>query len=154
MVRWLLQTLVKAGIPVRFLMILMLLGSGPAVAQSLPSDDDQDILIISTLLTFNDANLTGNYSVLRARASQQFQEQVSLKQLEKEFDVFRKNAVNIAPVAISELVPDDDGAIDKKGVLRLSGYFDLPDLRVIYVLKYVQNGGDWKLLSLDVKVKN
>lgn len=154
MVRWLLQTLAKGGIPIRLLMVLILLGSGPAAAQSLPSDDDQDILIISTLLTFNDANLTGNYSVLRARASQQFQEQVSLKQLEQEFDAFRKNAVNIAPVAISELVPDDDGAIDKKGILRLSGYFDLPDMRVIYVLKYIQNGGDWKLLSLDVRVKN
>jgi len=135
-------------------MFLAVATAGPALAQSLPSDDEQDVLVISTLISFNDANLTGNYSVLRARASQQFQEQVSIKQLEKEFDVFRKNNIDIAAVAISELVPDDEGAIDKNGVLRLSGYVDMETMRVVYVFKYVRNGGAWKLLSMDVRAKN
>ncbi len=134
------------------LLVLLAPAIGPALAEGLPPEDEQDVLVINTLTTFNDANLTGNYSVLRARASQQFQERVSAKQLEKEFDGFRRTGIDLAAVAISGLVPDDEGAIDKHGVLRLSGYVEMPDRRVVYVLKYVRNGGDWKLLSLDVKV--
>lgn len=135
------------------LLILLAPAIGPALGEGLPTEDEQDVLVINTLITFNDANLTGNYSVLRARASQQFQEQVSVKQLEKQFDGFRRTGIDLAAVAISGLVPDDDGAIDKQGVLRLSGYVEMPDRQVVYVLKYVRNRGDWKLLSLDVKLK-
>ena len=49
----------------------------PAHAIQIPSDGEQDVLIRTTLMTFNDANMTGNYAVLLAKASRQFQSQIT-----------------------------------------------------------------------------
>ena len=48
----------------------------PAHSAPVPTDDEQEILVKTTLMTFNDANLTGNYSVLRDKASKPFREQL------------------------------------------------------------------------------
>ena len=62
-----------------------------AKAASLPSDDEQEILIRTTLMTFNDANMTGNYSVLHAKASKELQAQLSIEKLFETFKPFRTN---------------------------------------------------------------
>ena len=59
-----------------------------AKAASLPSDDEQEILIRTTLMTFNDANMTGNYSVLHAKASKELQAQLSIEKLFEGFKPF------------------------------------------------------------------
>ena len=46
-----------------------------AFAAEIPSDDEQDVLVRATLMTFNDANMTGNYSILLAKAAKEFQAQ-------------------------------------------------------------------------------
>lgn len=51
--------------------LLALIALSPAYAAEMPSDDEQDVLIRTTLVTFNDANMTGNYSVLLAKAAKQ-----------------------------------------------------------------------------------
>jgi hypothetical protein len=40
--------------------VMMLAFFAPANAASLPSDDEQEVLIRTTLMTFNDANMTAN----------------------------------------------------------------------------------------------
>ena len=61
------RSLALAGIVIASLMIA---GAflAPAYAADIPSDDEQDVLIRSTLASFNDANMTGNYSVSLPRA--------------------------------------------------------------------------------------
>jgi len=56
------QTLALAGI---IIALMMIAGAflAPAYAADIPSDDQQDVLIRSTLASFNDANMTGNYAV-------------------------------------------------------------------------------------------
>ena len=39
----------------------------PAHSAPVPTDEEQEILVKTTLMTFNDANLTGNYSVLNLK---------------------------------------------------------------------------------------
>ena len=46
-----------------------LLCGSPARADKVPSAFGQEVLIKVALLTFNDANVTGNYSVLHAKMS-------------------------------------------------------------------------------------
>ncbi|MGG6497666.1 UNVERIFIED_CONTAM: hypothetical protein NY603_32560, partial [Bacteroidetes bacterium 56_B9] len=43
------------------LLLVTAMSLSPAVAAEIPSDDEQDVLIRTTLMTFNDANMTGNY---------------------------------------------------------------------------------------------
>jgi hypothetical protein len=59
------------------LLALVAVSLAPACAAEIPSDDEQDVLIRTTLMTFNDANMTGNYAVLLAKGSKQFQSQFS-----------------------------------------------------------------------------
>jgi hypothetical protein len=50
----------------------------PAYAENaLPTEQVQEKMIKTSLLTFNDANLTGNYTVLHARLAKPFREQFS-----------------------------------------------------------------------------
>lgn len=70
---------------------IIIIAIAPAHAASVPSDDEQEILIRTTLMTFNDANMTGNYSVLHAKASREVQAQLSVEQLFEAFKPFRTN---------------------------------------------------------------
>ena len=73
------------------LLVLLVLSLSQACAVEIPSDNKQDVLIRTTLMTFNDANMTGNYTVLIARASRRFQDQLSADKLSAAFEPFRKN---------------------------------------------------------------
>src|SRR5260221_9588550 len=70
---------------------LAIMSFAPALAADIPSDDDQDIMIRSTLMTFNDANMANNYAVLFAKASKQFQDQITQEKMQSAFEPFRKN---------------------------------------------------------------
>jgi len=105
-------------------------------------------------LRFNDANLSGNYSVLRDRASRQFREQNSLSKVSGAFKVFRDLGINLEEVITRDIQPDEDGETAHGGILRLSGFMDLSQYRMKYELRYVNDGGEWKLLSINVDVKS
>jgi hypothetical protein len=136
-------------------LVAVFLAASPARAASgLPSEEGRDILIISTLLRFNDANLSGNYSVLRDRASRQFREQNSLSKVSGAFKVFRDLSINLEEVITRDIQPDEDGETAHGGILRLSGFMDLSQYRMKYELRYVNDRGEWKLLSINVDVKS
>ena len=136
------------------LVIAVVVASPVRAGAGLPSEDERDILIISTLLRFNDANLSGDYSVLRARASRPFREQNSEKVLADAFKVFRDQGIDLAEVAIREINPDENGETEHGGVVRLSGYMDLSAFRLAYVLRFFNDGSAWELLSINVDVKS
>jgi len=50
---------------------------------------NREILVKTTLMTFNDANLTGNYSVLFDKSSKAFRSQISAENCPEAFKVFR-----------------------------------------------------------------
>src|ERR1700761_9706792 len=60
-------------------------------ATQIPDNDDQDVLIRTTLMTFNDANMTNNYAVFYAKASKEFQSQITTEKMQPGFEPFRKN---------------------------------------------------------------
>ena len=50
----------------------------------------QEILIKAILMSFNDANVTGNYAVFHARLSKPFRDKYSAEQLEEVFKPFTR----------------------------------------------------------------
>ncbi len=125
----------------------------PALAAEIPDDDDQDVLIRSTLMTFNDANMTGNYSVLLAKASKQFQSQFTAEQLAASFAEFRQKELYFEEVVTADYDSYDKAKLDSDGALLLSGVFKTDDLQVNYRLRFVQNNKIWKVLGINVDVK-
>ncbi len=135
------------------LVVIALCASSPVWAAKVPSDNEQEILIRTTLMTFNDANVTGNYSVLRTKASKEFQSELGLEDLAKAFARYRTLNVNIESIVADEIASYEDARIDKNGVLHLIGAFKDDEKRVNYDLKFIPNNGAWKILGLNVRYK-
>jgi len=132
------------------LLVLIALSFSPAYAAEIPSDDEQDVLIRTTLMTFNDANMTGNYAVLLAKGSKQFQSQFPAEQLSSAFEAFRKNELFFEDVATADYDSYEKAKLDSEGALVLAGVFKTDDMQVKYRLRFVQNSKIWKFLGINV----
>jgi hypothetical protein len=122
----------------------------PAFAADIPDDDSQDVLIRTTLLTFNDANMTNNYAVMLARSSKQFQSQFTPDKMATAFEIFRKNKLFFEEVATADYDSSEKAVIDKEGALVLAGVFKTDGLQVKYNLRFVKNDDAWKMLGINV----
>jgi hypothetical protein len=125
----------------------------PAFSATLPTDNEQEILVKATLMTFNDANLTGNYSVLFDKSSKVFRSQVSAEKLSEAFKVFRTKNINLESIVADEIDSSKDPKIDGDGVLHLNGRFKDEEKKVRFDLKFVKEDGAWKILGLNVRYK-
>lgn len=122
----------------------------PAFAADIPDDDDQDVLIRTTLLTFNDANMTNNYQVMLAKASKQFQSQFDADKMATAFEAFRKNKLFFEDVVTADYDSYEKATFDKEGALVLAGVFKTDELQVKYNLRFIKNDDAWKMLGINV----
>ncbi len=130
-----------------------LLVAGSALAQGLPNPTMQEILVKTSLLTFNDANVTGNYTVLHAKLSKPFRDQASPEKLKQAFKAFADQRIDFDLIAAKPIVPTSEAQINNNGVLMLRGYFDTTPSRVTYELDFLLSEGEWKLADINVRVK-
>ena len=126
----------------------------PAQAEdTVPSPLKQEILIKTSLLTLNDANLTGNYTVLHAKLAKPFREQFNPDRLKQVFKPFADKKLDLGPIAAKPLIATADTLIDNRGALVLRGYFDTSPSRVYYEFDFVPSESEWKPIKLNVSVK-
>jgi hypothetical protein len=133
-------------------LVLALAGS-PAFAQPVPSALVQEILIKASLLTFNDANVTGNYTVFHAKLSKPFREQFPPAKLADIFKEFREKHIDIDLIAARAPVAAEEAKVNDRGILNLRGYFDTAPSRVNYDLGFILSDGEWKLIRINVDLK-
>jgi hypothetical protein len=129
------------------------LWTAPAHAQKPPEPLQQEILIKTTLLTFNDANVTQNYSVLHSKLSKQFRDQFSPERLKEVFKPFVEQKIDLDLIAAKTPIPAKAAEVDDRGVLSLNGHFDTKPSHVFYDLGYVMSDGEWKPIKINVNVK-
>jgi len=131
-----------------------MLAIAPAhAANTVPSARLQEILIKTSLLTFNDANLTGNYSVMHAKLAKAFRDKITAERLKAAFTGFSSKKIDIALIAAMPPVEAGEPKIDEHGALVLRGYFNTKPSRISYELYFLPSEGEWKLAQIDVKVK-
>ncbi|WP_137045035.1 hypothetical protein [Pseudolabrys sp. FHR47] len=138
--------------------ILALLGAllwaGSAMAEpAMPSEAVQEKLIKTCLLTLNDANITGNYTVLHAKLAKPFRTQFSPDKLKQGFSTFAEKQIDLSIIAIKTPVAATPTKIDNRGVLQLRGYFETQPSRVHYELDFLVSEEEWKPLSINVRVR-
>ena len=113
-------------------------------------------LVRSTLMALNDANRSGNYSVLRDLAGPRFQERNSVLRLREVFHAFREAGVDLSPAGVltATLTRSDTRAND--GVLALDGSLPLSEAGAIRSLRFAMEfepiAGHWRLLTLSVGI--
>lgn len=147
------------GRVVRLIMsaVVAFLLTGIAVAEektpprlTVPSDEALAIMIKTMLIAYNDANLTGNYTVLRDLASPSFREANSSASLAEIFKDMRQKKINIAPIVLFQPKLVKKPQIDEDGDLLLEGFFDTRPERVEFFLVYRQVAGQWRLFAIRV----
>jgi hypothetical protein len=123
-------------------------------AETVPDAAGQEVLIKTALLTFNDANVTGNYDVLHARMSKPFREQFTPARMKQTFRSFSEQKIDFDVIAARPPVATAEARIDARGLLQLRGFFDTRPNRVSYELDFIPSEGEWKPIRLNVSVKS
>ena len=66
-------------------------------------------------MTFNDANITGNYDVLHAKLSKPFRDQFSSARLKEAFKAFADNNVDFKVVAAKTPIAKQEPSVKRQG---------------------------------------
>jgi hypothetical protein len=103
------------------------------------------ILIRSTLLAANHANLTGNYTVLRELGTPDFQQTNNSARLAEIFRDLRSRNIDLGPIAVLDAKLVRQPSINANGQLRLSGFFPSRPEQVNFDLAFIMMGGRWRL---------
>src|SRR4051794_10819814 len=131
----------------------LLLTSPAKSADTMPGPVGQEILIRTTLLTFNDANVTGNYAVLHAKLAKPFRDQFTPDRLKQAFKPFVDQKIDLGIVAAKPPIAKGEAQIDERGALLLRGSFDTSPSRIDYTLDFIPSEGEWKAIKLSVNVE-
>jgi hypothetical protein len=138
----------------RCLLVALVALAAPARAENtVPNAQLQEILIKTSLLTLNDANITGNYDVLHAKLAKPFRDQFSPARLKQVFKPFADKKLDYGLIAAKPPVPAGDATIDSRGALHLHGYFETRPSRLTYDLDFLPSEGEWKPIKLNVDIK-
>lgn len=132
--------------------VLVLAAASAQAQNKVPGERALEALVKSSLLSFNDANITNNYTVLHAKLSQPFRVKYPPEKLAETFKVFRDKNIDFDIIAALQPVYDPAPKVDDDGKLLVEGYFAPEHARVVFELDYIPSDGEWKLIRLNVKV--
>ena len=108
------------------------------------------ILIRSSLLALDQANKTGNYTVLRDLGAPGFQATNTAARLGEIFAGLRRDKLDLSGVAVLDpqltLLPQ----IESSGMMHMSGFFPSVPAQVKFELLYAPVEGQWKLFGMSV----
>jgi hypothetical protein len=126
----------------------------PAVTpqQNLPVSLEQALYLIrSTMLTLNDANRAGNYSVLHDLAAPSFQAKNNPADLARIFTNQREHHTDLFQVALVAPQLSSPPRLETNGMLRLTGIFPTRPLQINFDLMFENVGGQWRLFGISVQ---
>lgn len=133
--------------------VTLLLAASVVQAQNkVPPDRVLEALVKNSLLSLNDANVTGNYSVLHAKLSKPFREQFPPEKLKATFKEFNRNNADFDIIAAMLPAYDPRPAVDEDGKLVVKGSFPTEPSRLLFELEFIPSDGEWKLIRIHVKL--
>jgi len=145
--------------PLRFA-VAALFALAPALADAQapapkPASIDRNgviILVRSTLLALDQANRTGNYTVLRDLGAPGFQAANTSARLGDIFAKLRSDKTDLSGVAVIDpqlsLLPQ----IESNGLMHMSGFFPSVPAQVNFELLFAPVEGQWRLFGISVNI--
>ena len=128
-------------------------GAKPAAQQQAPKQAQIDrngllILVRSTLVALDQANKTGNYTVLRDLASPGFASANNPARLAEIFANLRHDRIDLSGVLVLEpqlnAVPD----ITPQGMMHIAGFFPSAPVQINFEMLFAPVDGQWKLFGI------
>jgi hypothetical protein len=109
------------------------------------------ILIRSTLLALDQANKTGNYTVLRDLGSPAFQANTAAR-LGEIFAAQRKDNIDLSGVAVIEPQLSMWPQIEANGMMRMVGFFPSVPTQVNFEMAFAPVERQWRLFGVSVSL--
>jgi hypothetical protein len=116
-----------------------------------PDSDLVTILLRTTVVAVHQANITGNYTVLRDLAAPTFQEKNSTADLALAFAPLRQQKLDLTPVVVLESNFTQKPVIDGQNALRLAGTLQSKPIPVAYELAFQTVGGSWRWSAIAIR---
>lgn len=116
----------------------------------IPDDYKINLLIRTTIIAVNQANITGNYSVLRDLGAPGFQAANTAAQLAENFANQRKSKFDLSPILFFDPQLIQKPLIDPAGRLRVSGFFATKPQQVNFDLAFENVDGEWRHFGLGI----
>jgi hypothetical protein len=120
---------------------------------AMPDAYKLNMMIRTTLIALNQANLTGNYSVLRDLGTPQFQAMNSDAQLAVIFAALRQRNLDLSPLLFFDPQLTRQPAIEPGGVLRLTGLIPTTPERILFDMGFERIGDQWRLSAIVIDVQ-
>jgi hypothetical protein len=118
---------------------------------SLPVSLEQALYLIrSTLLTLNDANHSGNYTVMRDLAAPDFQARNTAADLAQSFSDLRRRNFDLYAAALLAPQVTAAPALDADKRLHLTGFFPTRPQQINFDLSFEVAGGQWRLFGIAI----
>lgn len=123
-----------------------------AEAPKIPDAYKLNMLIRTTLIALNQANRTGNYTVLRDLSAPAFARTNDAAKLAEIFAKLRKRGLDISPILFFQPKLRGPAKLTDNGLLRLTGYFETKPEQISFDMLFQPVSGDWLLFGLAVDV--
>ena len=123
----------------------------PEAAPAIPDDVHIVLMIRNAVIALSQANITGNYTVVREMGTADFQMTNSPARLAEIFATLRSRKIDLSPVMVFSPKLTSGPALDGQ-VLRVAGYFPTSPEQVQFELAYQHAGDQWLLGGIAVSV--
>ncbi|MFT7246481.1 MAG: hypothetical protein ACI82A_003857 [Candidatus Azotimanducaceae bacterium] len=102
------------------------------------------------MIALDNANRTGDYSILHALGAPGFQANNSVGSLYDTFREFRESRTDIGRAILVEPTYYLPRTADKEGILRLRGGFETRPMAIRFDILFQQIDGGWRIMALSV----
>jgi len=121
-----------------------------APGPGLPDTYKLNLMIRTAIIALNQANQTGNYTVLRDLGAATFRAANDASRLAEIFSGLRKRQLDLSPIIFFTPKIVQQPQIDQRGLLRLVGYFPTTPEQVSFDIYYLLEAGNWRLFGIGV----
>ena len=124
----------------------------PAQPTLSPDDPRLILMVRNAIIALNQANLTGNYSVLRDMGTPNFQMTNNSARLAEAFATLRARKLDISPIMFFNPKYASPPGIQDGQILRITGVFPTTPEQVNFDLAFQLFGDQWMLAGIAVNV--
>jgi hypothetical protein len=119
---------------------------------ALPSEKEIRALVLDSLGNFNQAVQKKSFADFYGQISALWQKQTTPAKLQKLFQSFIDQEIDLAPMLKGAPAFEEPPAINEDGILKVKGSFP-PNERLRFDLAYIFEPPAWKLVKVNVKVR-
>ena len=122
--------------------------------KDVPPTDKVEAMALESMLDFNGAITAKSFDGFHGRISEMWRKQITPAELAEAFKPFIDAEIDLSAIKDKQPVFPTAPAINDQGVLVLNGHYPTEPKKTYFVLKYTEEEGAWKLIGIQVDVKD